>query len=592
MSQFLRAAMDYARRGIAVFPLQPRDKAPYGRTIGFKQAAHMPGLVEDWWTGRRCLELKPDAKNKAPVRARIDSNIGIATGAISGFWVLDLDGPEAEAAIARLEALHGPLPKTVQQATGRGRHLCFAWNPAFPVRNMSKRSQERIGAKIDVRGDGGYIVAPPSVHPGKPEEGIPPGRIYAWTPGCSPQELAFAEAPAWLLELVCPPPEPEPVRAPIKPRAPAAGRASAYGEAALDGAVRTIHGARVGSRDTTLYRASCSIGCLIAGGEIDHDYGRSVLIEAGRVHVPDAMTVAQLERQVDRALAWGESRPRSAGERPRQRSVQTERQASATKGVEAIREDGATEAARLWDSARSAWCKATTHWFEARGLAGTPCGATEVLNRFRVHPNAPIGGGRTGPSLIAPLVRQDGDPIEALAVLPFEADRITHLVGDSDGRVVMLTPLRPGHEPESLIVALDLQDAWYLLTQAWREEISAGAVIAPRLSTFAGGALGDRWGRIDPDAPAHDPTRPPWRASDQRSVWLAVRRDIRGPEMRARAFGGGSRPVRLEGDEASRFYGGLATQAWQRPADDFNPANRVRVIGPLGTGGFNVGGQV
>lgn len=595
--RFLDHALGYGARGIAVFPLQPREKTPYGRTTGNKLATHLPSVIEGWWTGTRFLDLKPDAKSKRPVRARADSNIGIATGVISGFWVLDLDGPEAEAAIARLEALHGPLPETVQQSTGRGRHLCFAWDPAFPVRNMSKRSQERIGAKIDVRGDGGYIVAPPSVHPGKPEEGIPAGRIYAWSPGCSPHEIAFAPAPAWLMELVCPPPEPVVPREPVKPRAPAAGRASPYGEAALDGAVRTIVGARVGQRDTTLYRGACSVGCLVAGGEIDHDYARASLIDAGMAHVPGAMTVAQLERQVDRALLWGAGNARSAPDRPyRDRGhgparATPDRRAPAALGVEDRSDHRSVDAAELWASAVSPWVKASVNWFEARGLFGTPCGNTDVLNRFRMHPAAPLGGGRTGPALLAPLLRADGDVVEAVAVLPYDGDRFTTLIGDTDGRVAFLTPLRSDRPPEMLIVALDLQDAWFLLTNAWREEINAAVVVAPRLSTFAGVALGDRWGRINPDAPAFDPAAPPWRVSDQQQVVMAVRRDLRGPPMRARSFGGGTRPIQLEGEAASRFFGGLAEQAWSTKADDFTPANRVRLIAPAGSAGFNTGGQ-
>src|SRR6185369_7491526 len=110
------------------------------------------------------LEATHDlAKVRAWWRRTPQANIGIATGEISGFWVLDVDGEGAEAALAALEAQHGALPVTVQQVTGRGRHICFAWDPAGPeMRNRSKVG----GADIDVRGNGGYIVAPPSVHPG------------------------------------------------------------------------------------------------------------------------------------------------------------------------------------------------------------------------------------------------------------------------------------------------------------------------------------------------------------------------------------------------------------------------------------------
>jgi len=386
-------------------------------------------------------------------------------------------------------------------------------------------------------------------------------------------------------------------RGPVKPRAPAAGRASPYGEAALNGAVRLIVGARIGQRDTTLYRGACSIGCLVAGGEIDHDYARSSLIDAGMAHVPDAMTVAQLERQVDRALLWGEANPRSAPDRPNRDHARGPapatrgRRAPAALGVEDRSDHRSSDAAGLWAQAVSPWVKASVNWFEARGLFGTPCGNTDVLNRFRMHPAAPLGGGRTGPALLAPLLKADGDAVEAVAVLPYEADRFTNLIGDSAGRVAFLTPLRPDRPPEMLIVALDLQDAWFLMTNAWREEIHAAVVVAPRLSTFAGVALGDRWGRINPDAPAFDPSCPPWRASDQQQVVLAVRRDLRGPLMRARSFGGGSRALQLEGEAAGRFFGGIAEQAWSTKSNDFTPANRVRLIAPAGSAGFNTGGQ-
>jgi hypothetical protein len=75
--------------------------------------------------------------------------------------------------------VHGPLPATPEQITGGGRQILFKWDIRFPLRN----SAGKIGPKIDVRGDGGYIVLPPSIHPGDPKRGIPPGRTYHWAPG-------------------------------------------------------------------------------------------------------------------------------------------------------------------------------------------------------------------------------------------------------------------------------------------------------------------------------------------------------------------------------------------------------------------------
>lgn len=82
-----------------------------------------------------------------------------------------------------LEQNYGELPVTVESITGRGRHLYFKM-PDQPV----KCSASKIAPKIDVRGDGGYVLAPPSIHPS--------GRPYCWSVDTN---NAFAEAPAWLL---------------------------------------------------------------------------------------------------------------------------------------------------------------------------------------------------------------------------------------------------------------------------------------------------------------------------------------------------------------------------------------------------------
>jgi hypothetical protein len=112
-----------------------------------------------------------------------DANVGIVTGRISGIVVVDVDlrhgGPDS---VTAAEALHGPLPPTVEAATGGGgRHLYFA----HPGSTLANRVAIRPG--IDVRGDGGCVVAPPSVHPS--------GRRYAWVEGRGPDQLALAPIP-------------------------------------------------------------------------------------------------------------------------------------------------------------------------------------------------------------------------------------------------------------------------------------------------------------------------------------------------------------------------------------------------------------
>ena len=99
-----------------------------------------------------------------------DFNIGIVTGAVSNVVVVDLDSPNA----AQWAEVH--LPKTpMRTQTAKGQHLYYR-HPGTPVRNTARiRSADQTIA-LDVRGDGGYVVAPGSVH----ETGVRYEMIGAW----------------------------------------------------------------------------------------------------------------------------------------------------------------------------------------------------------------------------------------------------------------------------------------------------------------------------------------------------------------------------------------------------------------------------
>lgn len=151
----LDTALAYARLGYPVFPVHSirdgcctcgrdcgKDVGKHPRTRhGFKDATVDPATITGWW------EKWPDA------------NIGIATGAASGSVALDIDPRNGgDESLAALEEEHGELPATVEATTGGGgRHLIFR-HPGGRV------ASGKIGAGIDVKGDGGYIVAPPSNH--------------------------------------------------------------------------------------------------------------------------------------------------------------------------------------------------------------------------------------------------------------------------------------------------------------------------------------------------------------------------------------------------------------------------------------------
>ena len=136
-----------------------------------QQATSAAPMIQAWW--RRWPE----------------ANIGLVTGEASGLVVLDVDPRHGgEVALEELERRFGELPSTVQANTGGGgRHLVFR-HPGIRVPN----SAGLLGPGLDMRGDGGYIVAPPSLHAS--------GHRYVWDGAHPLTALEPAPIPGWLLE--------------------------------------------------------------------------------------------------------------------------------------------------------------------------------------------------------------------------------------------------------------------------------------------------------------------------------------------------------------------------------------------------------
>lgn len=239
-SGILQAVADLFDRGLTIIPLKPRSKIAAVSWGDFQSSRPILDQLQTWFAD------KPDR------------NAGILTGACSGVVVLDIDANRGgEDSVAKL----GPLPQTPSVTTGNGRHLYFQ-HPGFDVSN-----QVDTLPGVDLRGDGGYVVAPPSVHEN--------GHLYEWEIGLD--EIPLAPLPESLLKLV----------AERKDRADEdCGRcaetstSTAYGLKALSQECVSLAELPKGTRNSELNITACKIGQLIGAGELDETEARGRLIEA------------------------------------------------------------------------------------------------------------------------------------------------------------------------------------------------------------------------------------------------------------------------------------------------------------------------
>jgi len=165
----MKAAMDYGRLGWSVVPVEPKGKAPMIRWQVYQHRPPETSEIGDWFT------RWPDA------------NLAVVTGVVSDLIVLDLNPRQgADASRARLEKMHGPLPETVEALTGGGgRHVYFR-HPGGIL-----HGRVALAPGIEMHGDGGCVVAPPSRHVC--------GEDYRWTR--SPDVFHLEPLPVWLSSL-------------------------------------------------------------------------------------------------------------------------------------------------------------------------------------------------------------------------------------------------------------------------------------------------------------------------------------------------------------------------------------------------------
>jgi hypothetical protein len=261
-------AAEYAATvGWPIFPLEPRGKKPL-TAHGVHDASTDPDLVLRWW------KQWPTA------------NIGIATGPSSALVGLDIDGNEGRESLAALEARYGALGETLTAQSGRadgGEHHYFLY-----AEDDIGNSAGRIAPKLDVRGQGGYLILPPSVHPS--------GRLYQWL-----QCVELAPLPDWLANLMRATPTPSPRLTKTSASVDLAKRARIY--------IAAAEGAEEGARNDACFQMAGHIAAFVDanGSRLEEAVIRDLLQDFNRRCVPP-LGDKELQQVVASALRNGTPR--------------------------------------------------------------------------------------------------------------------------------------------------------------------------------------------------------------------------------------------------------------------------------------------
>lgn len=278
MNPSLRAALDAAGRGWEVFPchgIDHRMRCGCGRADcgspgkhprlkhGLREATTDSRLIASWW------------------RRWPQANVAIRTGAGSNLVVVDVDPPAGFTSLAALEDAHAPLDRTRLVQTGSGGNHYYFTHPGDGAR-IANRASSVLGQGIDIRGDGGYVIAPPSRHVS--------GAGYRWMAQGDPPP-----PPDWLIELLTA----EHRHEPVDPSRIRRDRGvSAWAATALAGEIDRVQRACEGMRNHTLNRSAFVLGQIVGGGHLGHDDVADLLGQAG-------LAAGLGEREVRMTIASG-----------------------------------------------------------------------------------------------------------------------------------------------------------------------------------------------------------------------------------------------------------------------------------------------
>jgi len=295
-------ALAYIAADIPVFPCRAKDEETNefdeetGEIVVLK--AKTPLLSNGFKGATKNLRVTNILWDRNP-----GAMVGIPTGEQLGAWVLDVDVHKDEngeiidgfETLAVLEDKFGPLPRTATARTaGGGEHRYFKYVPGV-------RNRGRLGAGLDVRGSGGYVIAPGSM--------LEDGRTYKWVDYSGPGLPPLADAPQWLLDLVLP-------KAPTSTGADYTydrGSNDAYIDRAIQLELEETASVPMGAgRNNRLNAAAFSLGTLVGASALPEHEARQLLQDVARGWGRDWVKCC---KTIENGLSAGMRQPRQIPER-------------------------------------------------------------------------------------------------------------------------------------------------------------------------------------------------------------------------------------------------------------------------------------
>jgi putative DNA primase/helicase len=289
-TSMMDAALAYAKQGRYIFPCDENGKEPHAtgsvdpitgkayRLAWGKYATNDPKQIKAWWTSW------PNANIGFPAKP-------------NGVIVIDVDFQGMQNWRSILAQYPDIAETWTQNTPGGGCHVIYrAPDAVIGNRDLAPGINVR-----GVKGDGGYIVLTPSVHPN--------GMRYHWSYGMGPDEIEIAPLPQYLIDLLATPrTASNPPAVVERPSAECRSGQSAYTKAALDGEVDRVRHAINGTRNNTLNKSSFALGQFVGSGELNRSEVDNKLLNAA---LTSGLSESEARATINSGIEAGIREPRS-----------------------------------------------------------------------------------------------------------------------------------------------------------------------------------------------------------------------------------------------------------------------------------------